>query len=81
MIKVSILRASILLSLFTIGMLGVFAIPVDDSTTWYFDLLFSKLIGGACLWIFSKLYEHWKKTDKWIKAYDKWNDPEAKSKS
>ncbi len=73
MIKVSILRASILLGLFTIGMLGVFAIPLEDSPTWFSDLFISKLIGGTGIWVFSKLYTHWKKKDKWIKAYDKWN--------
>lgn len=72
--KVSFLRVSFLLGIFAIGMLGIFAIPMDDSPTWFSDLLFSKLIGGACFWIFSKFYDHWKKTDKWIKAYDKWND-------
>ncbi len=66
--KVSFLRASFLLGIFAIGMLGIFAIPMDDSTTWFSDLLISKLIGAAALWFFSKLYDHWKKTDKWIKA-------------
>lgn len=76
MVKIHLTRVAILITLLTVGMLGIFAIPVDDSPTWYFDLFLSKLSGGACIWIFSKLYEIWRKTDKWIQAYDKWNEPQ-----
>lgn len=76
MIKVHLIRIAILLTLFTVGMLGIFAMPMDDSPTWCFDLFLSKILGGACIWIFSKLYEIWKKTDEWIQAYDKWNEPQ-----
>lgn len=76
MIKVHLIRIAILLTLFTVGMLGIFAMPMDDSPTWCFDLFLSKILGVACIWIFSKLYEIWKKTDKWIQAYDKWNEPQ-----
>lgn len=76
MIKVHLTRIAILITLFTVGMLGIFAMPMDDSPTWCLDLFLSKILGGACLWIFSKLYEIWKKTDEWIQAYDKWNEPQ-----
>lgn len=69
----SIIRTLILLALFTAGLLSLFAIPMDDSTTWYSDLLISKAMAPVCLWSFGNLYERWKKTDRWVRAYDKWN--------
>lgn len=72
MIKIHIIRIAILITFFAVGMLGIFSMPMDDSQTWYSDLFFSKILGAASSWIFAKLYERWKKSDKWIKAYDKW---------
>lgn len=79
MIKRHLIRIAILISFFTVGMLGIFAIPMDDSATWYSDLFLSKLLGGTCIWIFYRLYKVWKRTDSWIRAYDKWNDKQVKS--
>lgn len=76
MVKIHLTRIAILITLFTAGLLGIFTIPMDDSATWYSDLLLSKLLGGVSIWIFSKLYHTWRKTDKWIRAYDKWNEPQ-----
>lgn len=72
MIKIHLTRIAILITFFTVGMLGIFAIPMDDSATWYSDLLLSKVIEAGCLWVFYKLYEVWKRTDRWIQAYEKW---------
>lgn len=77
MIKIHLTRIAILITFFTVGMLGILAIPMDDSETWYSDLFLSKLLGGACIWIFAKLYEVWKRTDSWIRIYDKWNSRET----
>ena len=71
MIKVHLTRIAILFMLFTVGMLGLFSIPMDDSKTWYSDLFLSKGLGGVCIWIFTRLYEKWKKTDTWLQAYEK----------
>ena len=71
MIKIHLVRVTILTALFTVGMLGIFDIPMDDSTTWYSEQILSKTLGGGCFWIFHKLYESWKKTDSWIQAYEK----------
>lgn len=74
MVKVHLTRIAILITLFAVGLLGIFATPMDDSPTWYSDLFLSKGIGAGCLWIFYKFYEVWKRTDSWIQAYDKWNE-------
>ena len=76
MVIIHLTRVAILITLFTVGLLGIFAMPMDDSPTWCSDLFLSKVLGVACIWIFSKLYEIWRKTDKWIQAYDKWNKPQ-----
>lgn len=73
MIRISLIRVLLLLSLFTVGFLCLFAIPVDDSETWYSDLILSKGVAAVCFWSFGKLYERWKKTDRWVRAYDRWN--------
>lgn len=73
MTKKSILRILLLITLFTTGFLGLFAIPVDNSDSWYTDLLLSKALAAVCLWSFGKLYTRWKKSDAWIRAYDRWN--------
>ena len=74
MIKKSILRILILITLFTTGFLGIFAIPVDNSDSWYTDLFISKIGAVISFWLFSRLYRKWKVSDPWIRAYDKWND-------
>ncbi len=72
MAKVHITRVAVLITLFTTGILGIFAMPMDDSPSWYSDLLLSKAIGAGGIWTFHRLYKKWRMTDKWIKAYDKW---------
>lgn len=72
MIIIHLARVAILIALLTAGILGIFAVPVDHSTTWYSDLILSKLLGASCIWTFHKLYETWKKTDDWFIAYDEW---------
>ena len=73
MIKIHIIRVAFLLALFTVGLLSLFAMPMDDSPTWYSDLLLSKGLAAACLWAFGRLYKRWKETDSWVRAYDRWN--------
>ena len=76
MIKISIIRVLLLLSLFAIGLSSLFAIPMDDSPTWTSDLLISKGIAFCSLWLFNRLYERWKITDRFIRAYDRWSTKE-----
>ncbi len=71
--RISLIRVLLLLSLFTVGIFCLFAIPMDDSATWYSDFFISKAVATGCLWRFGKLYERWKKTDSWVRAYDRWN--------
>lgn len=72
MMKIHIIRVVFLLALFSVGIFSLFAMPMDDSLTWYSDLFISKAIAALCLWVFGNLYDRWKKTDRWIRAYDKW---------
>ena len=77
MVKVHLIRIAILLALLTTGLLGIFSIPMDNSDTWYSDLLLSKISGAVCIWAFHRLYEKWKRIDSWIRAYDKWNEEQG----
>lgn len=74
MIKISIIRVLLLLSLFTIGLFSLFAIPMDDSPTWTSDLILSKCLAFITFWLFNRLYERWKVADRFIRAFDKWNN-------
>lgn len=65
----TLIRISILMALLTGAIAGIFAIPVDDSNTWYLDLLLSKAIAAGCVWLFSILYRQWRKTDPHIRAF------------
>ena len=70
----SLIRIAILLALFSAGLLGMLSIPMDASPRWYSDLILSKAIGCLSLLAFAKLYARWRKTDRWIRAYDRWNN-------
>ena len=72
--QVSIIRAIILLALFSVGLLSLFAIPMDDSPTWTSDLFFSKGLAFFSLWLFNRLYERWKVVDRVIRAFDRWSN-------
>lgn len=74
--RISIIRVLLLLSLFTVGLLSLFAIPMDDSPTWTSDLIISKAFAFISLWLFNRLYERWKVADQIIRAFDKWNSNE-----
>lgn len=74
MVRISIIRVLLLLSLFTVGLLSLFAIPMDDSPTWTLDLLLSKFLAALCLWCFNRLYERWKIVDRLIRAFDRWSN-------
>ena len=74
MIRISIIRVLLLLSLFTVGLFSLFAIPMDDSPTWTSDLILSKCLAFIMLWLFNRLYERWKVADRFIRAFDRWNN-------
>lgn len=73
MIRISIIRVLLLLSLFTVGLSSLLAIPMDDSTTWTSDLILSKCLAFIMFWLSNRLYERWKVTDRFIRAFDRWN--------
>lgn len=68
----SLIRVSILITLSIVAFIGIFSTPIDDSPTWFSDLLISKSIGFLAAWVISKLYPRWAETDKWVSTYDKW---------
>ena len=72
--SISIIRILLLLTLFTVGLFYLFANPIDDSPTWTSDLILSKCIGFITLWLFNRLYERWKIVDRFIRAFDRWNN-------
>lgn len=70
---ISIIRISVLIALCFAGFICFFGEPLDDSATWFTDLLLSKGIAVLCFYGLYRLYPMWAKTDKWIGAYDRWS--------
>lgn len=70
---ISISRIALLLGLAFICFCGLVSVPLDDSPTWGFDLLVSKVIGFGAGYAFYRLETLWAKTDKWLMAYERWS--------
>ena len=62
----------LLCAIFGIALICLMAEPFDDSRWWFEQLFISKAIAAAGFFAFWKLYNRWSKTDKWMKAYNKW---------
>ena len=70
---ISIVRIAILLAL------GMFAIifllsEESDSATWLLRVIVDKALGFGAIFLISRLYKRWSKTDPWFIAYDKMCD-------
>lgn len=65
----SIIRTSILIALAIAALIGILSTPLDDSATWFADLILAKAFGAGAAYAVYKLYTRWSKTDKWIAAY------------
>lgn len=74
----SIIRILILLALSGIAVVGIFSSPLDDSSSWLYDLISGKILGMAAGFSFVRLYRRWKSCDAWIARYERWcaSDPE-----
>ena len=70
----SICRMAVLFATFGLGFIMLMAVPTDDTKWWFESLLGSKIISLAAFLVFANLYNRWKKTDKWVAAYDRMND-------
>jgi hypothetical protein len=68
----SIIRICILAALIMVALVGVLSFPMENSTSWFTDILISKSIGVAAIYALCKLYVRWAKTDKLISAYYHW---------
>lgn len=69
----SLSRAVVILAMSAIALIGIFSEPQGDSATWAEDFIISKLIGCVAAFIAVVSYASWSKTDKWIKAFHKFN--------
>ena len=58
------LRRVALIALGVVAFLGIFSTPVDDSTTWWRDLILSKVIGFAAGYTLHRLFTRWEADDK-----------------
>lgn len=67
---ISACRALLLIVIFGIALGALMAEPLDDSRWWFEQFFISKTIAIAGIVAFWKLYNHWSKTDKWLKAYN-----------
>lgn len=70
----SIGRIAVLAVLCGIGFMALFAVPMETAENWFLLLFGSKAIAAAALYAGAKLYNRWKHSDKWLKAYDKMCD-------
>lgn len=67
-------RIAVLIVLFSIGFLALFAEPEDNAENWFLLMIGSKAIAAASIYAGAKLYNQWKQTDEWLAAYDKMCD-------
>lgn len=68
---VSVARCAAILTTGTIAMLGLMAEPFDTDPWWFEKFFISKAIALGAGYATYRLYERWRKTDKWIMKYDK----------
>lgn len=68
----SIFRISVLVALCLVGFITLFGEPLDNSATWFLDLLASKVVAALCFYGIYRLYPAWAKTDKWVGAFERW---------
>lgn len=50
-----ICKESMIIVFLLLGIMALFAIPDDESATWVFDLIVSKIIAGGCLYVVGAL--------------------------
>lgn len=67
----SAIRITTLIVLFSVGFVSLFAEPLDDSPWWFEQFIISKTIAAGAFYAFYRLYDRWKKSDKWLRKYDK----------
>lgn len=63
-------RIALLLVIFSVALCGLMAEPFEDSNYWMEEFFISKALAAVGFFCYWKLYNRWRKTDKWIKAYD-----------
>ncbi len=72
----SIIHAFIILTLLGVGICLIFSTEdATDATTLIARAIADKLAGFLCLFVCCRLYRVWSKSDRWIRAYDRWNTP------
>lgn len=72
---ISIIRITILMLLFFIAFIFLFGEEQDENlSAWFMHVIFDKSIAVIAGYAGYRLYEHWRKTDEWIAAYDKWSE-------
>lgn len=64
------MRIAVLFGIFGIALIGLVAVPDDDSAWWMEQFFISKGIAAAAFYAFYKLDSRWSKTDRWLKAYN-----------
>lgn len=56
-------RYYVLLLLGFVATIGIFGVPADDSTTWFSDMVLSKVVGFGAGYAICRLIEHWSKNN------------------
>lgn len=72
-------RIAVLMVICGIGLMALFGVPEDNAENWFLILIGSKAIAAAALYAAARLYDRWKQTDEWLKAYDKMCDGAAEA--
>ncbi len=63
-------RIATILAIGTIATIGLMAEPFDNDPWWFEKFFISKTIAAAGFYAMYRLYERWRKTDKWLAAYE-----------
>lgn len=64
-------RIATIFGLSFVAMIGICSEPLETSPTWTMDFLTAKAIGAAAIYAVAKLWQRWRKTDEWLKAYER----------
>ena len=64
-------RLTALALLFSAALIGLMCQPSEGSASWLFGLFISKAFALAAALALWKLYDRWRRTDKWIADFDK----------
>lgn len=66
MYATGVMRIAVLTLLMGVVILTVFGMPSDDDPQWFGHFIMTKMAAGAALWIYTRCWRRWSKSDRLI---------------